>query len=82
MIAKLKSVNARSIEKIEELKDELTKVQNNLINLNRDYSSASKIVSAWELYETGLQLMRDDQFREAVSAFNQAIEIKPKYIYF
>lgn len=82
MIAKLKNVNARSISKIEELKDELERVQENLININSDYSSASKIVSAWESYETGLQLMREERYSDAVSAFNEAIEVQPNYIYF
>ncbi len=82
MIARLKSVNDKSIDKIEELKDELERIQNNLININRDYSSSSKIVSAWELYETGLQLMREEKYSDALSAFNEAIEIQHNYIYF
>ncbi|MEN8262124.1 MAG: tetratricopeptide repeat protein [Nitrospirota bacterium] len=82
MISKLKNVNARSIEKIEELKDELERVQKNLINLNSDYSSASKVLSAWELYESGLQFIREERHSDAVSAFNEAIEIQPNYIYF
>ena len=82
MIAKLKNVNARSIEKIEELRDELERVQNYLININRDYGSSSKIVSAWESYETGLQLMREERYSDAVSAFNDAIKIQPNYTYF
>ncbi len=81
-IRKLKNVNEKSIEQIQELKEELARIQNNLININRDFRSSSKIISAWESFETGLQLRREGKYREAISAFNKAIEHNPKYMHF
>ncbi len=81
-IRKLKNVNEKSIEQIKELKEELARIQNNLININRDFSSSSNIISAWESFETGLQLQREGKYKEAISAFNKAIEHNPKYMHF
>jgi tetratricopeptide (TPR) repeat protein len=81
-IARLKNMNEKSIKKIEEFRNELERVQNNLISINRDYGAASKIVSALESYETGLQFLREERYSDALSAFNEAIEIQPKYTYF
>jgi len=44
--------------------------------------SSSEIISAWESYETGLQLQREGKYKEAISAFNKAIEHNPKYMHF
>ncbi len=81
-IAKLKDLNEKSIGKIEDLKSELKRIQNNLININRDYDSASSIVTAWDSYETGLELAREEKYSEAVEAFNEAIEVQPNYLYY
>lgn len=81
-IQKLENVNEKSIEKIKELKEELAMIQNNLIDINRDYKESSKIVSAWESYETGLQLLQERKFTEAVSAFSKAVELNPTYMHF
>jgi tetratricopeptide (TPR) repeat protein len=81
-INKLENVNEKSIEQIKELKEELARIQNNLININRDFSASSEIISAWESYETGLQLRREGKYREAISAFNKSIEHNPKYMHF
>jgi tetratricopeptide (TPR) repeat protein len=81
-IKKLENVNEKYIEQINELKEELTRVQNNLININRDFKSSSDIINAWESYETGLQLRREGKYREAISAFNKSIEHNPKYMHF
>ena len=81
-IQKLENVNEKSIEQIKELKEELARIQYNLININRDFMSSSEIISAWESFETGLQLRREGNNREAISAFNKAIEHNPKYMHF
>ena len=81
-IQKLENVNEKSIEQIKELKEELARIQYNLININRDFMSSSEIISAWESFETGLQLQREGKYREAISAFNKAIEHNPKYMHF
>ena len=79
---KLENVNEKYIEQINELKEELARAQNNLININRDFRSSSEIISAWESFETGLQLQRERKYKEAISAFNKAIEHNPKYMHF
>jgi tetratricopeptide (TPR) repeat protein len=81
-IKKIENINEDAIEKITQLKQELATYQNNLINLNRDYKESSKIVSAWESYETGIQLLREQKYREAVSVFNKAMELNPTYLHF
>jgi tetratricopeptide (TPR) repeat protein len=81
-IRKLENVNEKSIKQIKELKEELARIQNNLININRDFMSSSEIISAWESFETGLQLQREGKYKEAISAFNKAIEHNPKYMHF
>lgn len=53
-----------------------------MININRDFMSSSEIISAWESYETGLQLLREGKYKKAISAFNKAIEHNPKYMHF
>jgi tetratricopeptide (TPR) repeat protein len=81
-IQKLENVNEKSIEQIKELKEELARIQNDLININRDFMSSSEIISAWESFETGLQLQRERKYKEAISAFNKSIEHNPKYMHF
>jgi tetratricopeptide (TPR) repeat protein len=81
-IKKLENVNEKSIEQIQELKEELARIQNNIININRDFMSSSEIISAWESYETGLQLQREGKYKEAISAFNKSIKHNPKYMHF
>lgn len=81
-IQKLENVNEKSIEQIKELKEELARIQYNLININRDFMSSSEIISAWESFETGLQLQREGKYKEAISAFNKSIEHNPKYMHF
>jgi len=81
-INELSNINEKSLNKIEELKKELALIQKNLINVNRDYNKSDKILSAWELYETGLELWRDGEYNEAISVLTEAIELNPKYNYF
>lgn len=78
----LANINEKSLQKIEELKNELALIQNNLININRDYNKSAKTLNAWELFETGVDLWRDGEYNEAISVLTEAIEINPKYNYF
>jgi tetratricopeptide (TPR) repeat protein len=81
-ISKLEDVNTRSLEKIEELKNEMTRVQENIVSINQDYRSASKIIDAYDSGEDGLRLMREGHYSDAINAFNKAIELKPKYSFY
>ena len=51
--------NETALKKIQDLKEELAAAQGNLIQMNRDYKNASKIVTSFRWFETGLQLRRE-----------------------
>lgn len=81
-VDEIEKANEKYINKIQELKQELTRAQSDFIQVTQDYNESSKILSAWDSYENGLQLSRTGKFEEAVSAFSIAIESNPKYMYF
>lgn len=81
-IKKLETINDKSIQRIEELKSELARVQENLIIINRDFTKSAKIINSWESFETGLVLLNRGNYRKAISAFDVAIEHNPKYMHF
>lgn len=81
-IKKLDTINEKSIDKINELKRELARVQENLILINRDFSKSSKVINSWESFETGLVLLNRGKYQKAISAFDAAIEHNPKYMHF
>lgn len=81
-VEEIEQVNEKYINKIQELKQELTRTQSDFVQVTKDYDESSKILNAWDSYENGLQLSRTGKFEEAVSAFNIAIESNPKYMYF
>lgn len=81
-IKKLATINEKSIDKINELKRELARVQENLILINRDFSKSSKLIHSWESFETGLVLLNRGKYQKAISAFDAAIEHNPKYMHF
>ncbi len=81
-IKKLETINDKSIEKIQELKRELARVQENLIIINRDFSQSSEIINSWESFENGLALLNRGKYKKAISAFDVAIEHHPKYMHF
>jgi len=78
----LETINDRSIQRIQELKDELARVQEDLIIINRDFSKSSKVINSWESFETGLVLLNKGKYQKAISAFDAAIEHNPKYMHF
>ena len=78
----LETINDKSIQRIQELKKELVRVQENLIIINRDFSKSSKVINSWESFETGLDLLSRGKYREAITAFDVAIEHNPKYMHF
>lgn len=78
-IEQLESMNEQSIEKIEDLKNELKRIQGDLVAINNNYESASKIVDALYLYETGLQFSREGNYDRAVKFLTEAVEADPNY---
>ena len=60
----------------------MVRVQENLIIINRDFSKSSKVINSWESFETGLDLLSRGKNREAITAFDVAIEHNPKYMHF
>lgn len=81
-MTKMETANAQSLAKIEELKEEMTNVQNNVISITRDYQQSIKIVDAWQAYENASQLMTQGRYTEALAAFNKAIEVKPTFMHY
>jgi tetratricopeptide (TPR) repeat protein len=81
-IKKLETNNEKLIDKINELKRELARVQENLILINRDFSKSSKIINSWESFENGLVLLNRGKYKKAITAFDRAIEQNPKYMHF
>ncbi|MDY6792469.1 MAG: hypothetical protein SWH54_14500 [Thermodesulfobacteriota bacterium] len=81
-IKQLETINDKSIEKIQELKKELARVQENLIIINRDFTKSAKIINSWESFETGLDLLNRGKYKKAISAFDTSIEQNPKYMHF
>jgi len=75
-------VNEKAMERIEALKEEMAAMQKNLIDVNRDYEQSSKIISAWDLLEKGLALVRKDDLKSGLEVFSQAIELMPNYNFY
>jgi tetratricopeptide (TPR) repeat protein len=78
-IEKIEEINEKYLDKIQELKGQLEIIQQDLLNINRDYNDASKIIFSWESYETAEQFRREGNFKDALDAYNQAIEKNPTY---
>jgi tetratricopeptide (TPR) repeat protein len=79
-IYKIEDINQQSLERIKALKTEMATLQQNLIDLNQDYSRSAHLLDAWNAFEEGVQLMTEKKFKDAASAFTHAIENKPTYI--
>lgn len=76
------AVNQKYLNKIDELKDELTKTQSDFVQITRSYQESEKIVSAWDAFETGQQQFRSGDMAGAIQSFTTAIEANPKWFYF
>lgn len=81
-VANIGSDNEKALERIAALKDELALMQENLIEVNRDYERSSRLVSAWDKAEEGLSLIRRNQLREGVDALTQALAIDENYNFY
>jgi tetratricopeptide (TPR) repeat protein len=78
-IKKIEAANEKYLEKIDELKSQMQTIQQDLVSINRDYTEASQIIFAWESYEAAEKFRREGNYREALDAYNQAIEQNPTY---
>lgn len=76
-MARLDQVNQEGLEKINQLKNQMESIQNDLVAVNRDFAQASKVVEAWGAYEKGLEQMRNGEFAEAADSFSRALTVKP-----
>ncbi|MBU1565734.1 MAG: tetratricopeptide repeat protein [Proteobacteria bacterium] len=81
-LANVGNVNEKTLERIEELKVEMAGMQKNLIDVNRDYEKSNKLVSAWDLSEKGLALVRQNNFQPGIEAFTEAIKLNPNYNFY
>jgi tetratricopeptide (TPR) repeat protein len=78
-IKKIEDANEKYLEKIDELKGQLESIQQDLLNINSDYTEASQIIFSWESYEIAEQFRREGNYQDALDAYNQAIEQNPTY---
>jgi len=76
------NVNEQAMERIEGLKEEMSAMQKSLIDINRDYAKSNKMVSAWDLAEKGLQLVRTNNFQPGIEVFTKAIELSSNYHFY
>ncbi|MFH0784158.1 MAG: tetratricopeptide repeat protein [Pseudomonadota bacterium] len=81
-LANVGNVNEKALERIEALKEEMAVMQKNLIDVNRDYEQSNKFISAWDLAEKGLALVRKDNFQSGIEVLTQAIELNPNYNFY
>lgn len=79
-IYQIEDINQESLERINALKTEMATLQQNLIDLNQDYTRSAQLLEAWNAFEKGAQLMTERNYKDAVAAFTHAIENKPIYI--
>jgi tetratricopeptide (TPR) repeat protein len=75
-MARLDMVNQDGLEKINQLKNQMESIQNDLVAVNRDYQKAFRVVEAWGAFEKGQEQMRNGEFATAVKSFSHAIEVK------
>ena len=76
------SDHQKYLNKINELKDELTKTQSDFVQITRSYQESAKIVSAWDAFETGQERFRAGDMQGAIQYFSTAIEANPKWFYY
>lgn len=76
-MARLDQVNQDGLEKINQLKDQMESIQNDLVAVNRDYQKASLVVEAWGAFEKGQEQLRNGEFAAAVESFSRALAAKP-----
>jgi tetratricopeptide (TPR) repeat protein len=76
-MARLDQVNQEGLEKIDQLKNQMAAIQNDLVAVNRDYQKAAEVVEAWGALERGHEQMRSGEFAAAVGSFSRVLEAKP-----
>lgn len=81
-LANIGNDNQKALERIEALKEEMVVMQKNLIDVNRDYERSRKMISAWDLAEKGIALVRKDNFQQGIEVLTQAIELNQNYNFY
>jgi len=81
-LKEMQKANVEALERILELKAELQALQENMLQMNQDYQTAKQISDALKWYETGQQLAQEDRYREARTAFDNAIALNPNCQYY
>jgi tetratricopeptide (TPR) repeat protein len=81
-VGEVEETNEKYLARISELKEALTRTQKDFIQITRDYQDSSKILSAWDEFETGLKLMREGKFDASIAALSKAIDANPKAMYY
>jgi tetratricopeptide (TPR) repeat protein len=81
-VDEFEETNEKYMDRINELKDELTKTQSDFVQITRSYQESSKIISAWDAFETGQERFRSGDMPGAIASFTTAIDANPKWIYY
>ena len=74
--------NEMFLNKIEELKLELSKTQEDFIKITHDYRDSVQIIEAWNAFENALQSMRAGDRTEAIAILTTATQENPKAIFY
>lgn len=80
--AEVEEMNEKYLTRIRELRDELTQTQTDFVLITRDYREASKVLSAWDAFETALKMMREGDIDASIATLSKAIDANPKAMYY
>ncbi len=72
-------VNKKYLDKINELRKNLEDIQNNFIEVTKDYAESSRLVDAWDAFDTGMQNLSAGDYELAIENFDTSIAANPNY---
>ncbi len=76
-VKKLEEINAESLQQLREMQQQMEQLQSNLLKINQDMSNSEGLLSAWGMYEKGVELRQSGRVEEAIVALNATIENNP-----
>ena len=78
--ARLEESQKESLARIDEMKAQMSGLQQSLINATRDAEKSADEIHAWNAFEKGISLLVEGQSQEALEAFDAAIRVNPGYL--
>lgn len=79
-IEKLKKINDKSLEQINEMKAKMQQLQNDLVMVNQDAVANKGLLNAWGLYEKAVELRHSGKTDEALETLNTLIRNNPTHL--